>query len=513
MTATLAGPAPSGLRDTLRVRATLRGRRGITALTLAALGYYLFHAITEQQSYLTTGYDLGIFDQAVRAYAHFRAPTVPLKGPGYDILGDHFHPIIAVLAPLYWVWDDPLVLVIAQAVLMAASVPVVYRFTRRRTGYGLSLVVAGAYAFGWPMQALIDFDFHEIAFATPLLALAVDALDRRRYRPLVVWSVLLLFVREDMGAVVLVLALLWWWQRRRPIRPALALAAAGVGAYLLTTIVIIPHFAGGSGFAYGGQYDALGNSPSSAVVHLATHPWDALRLLVSPNAKLATLAYLFLPVALLSLRSRYVLLVVPMIAERFFNSRHNLWQPHFHYNALPWLVLVLAMVDGADRLGLFRSAAARARWGRAALGAWLVAFPVLLIWGVLPIRPAPTPVTSMRDRAHIGATAHVRAAEAVVAYLPRDVCVEAANQLVPHLTPRNYVAVPHLGASNADFIVLDLAAPDVGGNDGPKPAPVFAAAQAHGYTVVFRAGTMVVLRSPTYAGPSAACGPLGAGKS
>jgi len=47
------------------------------------------------------GYDLGIFDQAVRRYAHFQAPIVTLKGDDFNILGDHFHPIIALWAPLY----------------------------------------------------------------------------------------------------------------------------------------------------------------------------------------------------------------------------------------------------------------------------------------------------------------------------------------------------------------------------------------------------------------------------
>ena len=61
---------------------------------------------------------------------------MPLKGAGYNVLGDHFHPIIAVFAPLYWIWDSPYVLLIVQTALIAASIPVVYRFARRRTDPG-----------------------------------------------------------------------------------------------------------------------------------------------------------------------------------------------------------------------------------------------------------------------------------------------------------------------------------------------------------------------------------------
>ena len=140
----------------------------LAVITLAAFADYTARALIEQARYLTTGYDLGIFDQAVRAYSHFRAPMVPLKGSGYNIFGDHFHPIIAVLAPLYWIWDIAGHPARRQAALTAAAIPVVYRFTRRRASAEWSLVAAASFAVGWPILALIDFDFHEIAFATPL---------------------------------------------------------------------------------------------------------------------------------------------------------------------------------------------------------------------------------------------------------------------------------------------------------------------------------------------------------
>ena len=136
----------------------------------------------------------------MRAYAHFHAPIVPLKGAAYNVLGDHFHPIIALIAPLYWIWNNPCVLLIVQAALIAGSIPVVYRFARRRTAAALALVICGAYAIGWAFQAMIDFDFHEVAFGVPLIALAIDALDRRADRSLLIYCGLLLLVREDMGA-------------------------------------------------------------------------------------------------------------------------------------------------------------------------------------------------------------------------------------------------------------------------------------------------------------------------
>ena len=491
-----------------RILDRARPRLPIAAVTVAALSFYLYHSLADQARYLTTGYDLGIFDQAIRAYSHFQAPMVPLKGAGYDIFGDHFHPIIALLAPLYWLWDNVNVLLIAQAVLTAVSVPVVYRFARRRASETMSLVIAATYAFGWPIQGLIDFDFHEVAFATPLLALAIDALDRRDDRRLILWCALLLFVREDMGILVALIGALVLAQRRGARRLGFAMIATGLIVYWLTTSFVIPHFASGHDFAYGNQFGALGHSIGSAAMNVVTEPWHAVRVFFTPGVKAGTLAWLLLPFAGLSLRSRYALLAVPLLSERFFNDRHNLWTVVFHYNAMPWLVFCLAMVDGADRLGFF-DADKRARRLRAGLAGVLVATPIVIIL-------APTnvlPLTSLR-----GGYAHtpknwLASIKKVDAFLPDNVCVAADNHLAPHLTARDWTTVAQVNTREPDFYAIDLFAPDTGGNPpAPKPDAVYADAIKHRYHVVLSTGTWVVLQSADYTGPSDACRPLGPGK-
>jgi uncharacterized membrane protein len=501
---------PRALQPEGPQRSRVRRLAGISLITAACLAFYLYHAFADQERYLTTGYDLGIFDQAVRAYAHFQAPIVPLKGAGYNIFGDHFHPIIAVLAPLYWLWDNVGMLLIAQAVLTAASVPVVYRFARRRASEGMSLLIAAVYGAGWPLQGLIDFDFHEVAFATPLAALAIDALDRRDDRRLVLWCGLLLLVREDMGLVLALIGVLVIAQRRGAARLAIAMIGLGIATYLVTTGWVIPHFAAGHAFAYGNQFGSLGPSVPAAIGNIVSQPWHAVDVFFTPSVKTRTLALLIVPLALLPLRSPYALLTLPLFAERFFNSRINLWTPTFHYNALPWVILTLAMVDGAHRLGLFDKSR-RAKYARRALAGVLAIAPVLLI--VVGRDLKVVPVTSLR-----GTYAHqpadwLESAKKVVAFLPKNVCVAADGHLVPHLTNRDYTTVPQANTPDPDFIAIDLFAPDTGGNPpAPTPQAVIEGALADGYHVVYGPGTFVVLQTADYHGPSAACHPLGPGK-
>ncbi|MEO7261806.1 MAG: DUF2079 domain-containing protein [Jatrophihabitantaceae bacterium] len=480
---------------TRSARARVAGHWQVSLLTGLLFVVYSGYGLTRQATYLTAGYDLGIFDQAVRNYSRFQAPHVPLKGADYNILADHFHPIIALGAPLYWIWDSPSVLLVLQTALIAASVPVVYSFTLRRMSRAGALVVAGAYGLSWAIQAMVDFDFHEVAWGLPILAVAVDALDRRADRTLLIAAGLLLLVREDMGAVLVMIGLVRL--AHRPRRTGYLLIGAGLAGYLLVTSVIIPAFAPTGQFAYW-TFDALGPDLPHALLAIVAHPVRTVELLFTPAVKAQTLAYFFLPLALLPLRSRYSLIALPLLAERFFNSRDHLWTTHFHYNALPWLVLVLAMVDGGARLGIWH----RPRLNRLML-AWLIVVPIYLT----AVANITAPVIR---RMLIGSAwrmdAHLRAQQAAVGQVPRDVCVSVDDRLAAQLTSSNRVTLPGIDTPRTDFVVLDMSQEQVG-YPLDSPQQVLAESKAAGFTQVFAQGDLLVLCSPDYTGPSSLCRP------
>src|SRR4051795_13037064 len=97
-----------------------RARSGLCGVAVAAVGAVALAAlaILRHDRYGSGGFDLGIFDQQVWSYAHFRVGPNTVKRT-HDLLGDHFHPILVLLAPLYWLWDDVRALLVAQAVLLA----------------------------------------------------------------------------------------------------------------------------------------------------------------------------------------------------------------------------------------------------------------------------------------------------------------------------------------------------------------------------------------------------------
>jgi hypothetical protein len=92
------------------------------AMALVFAGLYTTISMTRFEQLQPASFDLGIFEQAIRHYAHFEAPIVDLEGAGHNFLGDHWNPAIMVFAPFYRLFPGPQTLLVGQAVAIALAV-------------------------------------------------------------------------------------------------------------------------------------------------------------------------------------------------------------------------------------------------------------------------------------------------------------------------------------------------------------------------------------------------------
>jgi uncharacterized membrane protein len=458
----------------------------IAGLSFIAFVLYSTFSFQRFSRFQSAGYDLGIFDQVVRQYSHFAVPYSQIKGTDFNILGDHFHPIIAVLAPLYWLWDDPRMLGIAMAGLLAVSAFPVYLFTRPRLGPVPGILVSAGYLFWWPIQGLVAFDFHEIAFGVPLVAWLIHALDQRKNRTVVLLCVTLLMVREDMGFIVMATALVILL--RRQWRLGACLFATGLTAYLAVTGLVIPHFNAHQTFAYW-QYSDLGPTLGAAVLFILANPLKTLALLFSNETKQLLWAALSVPLGFLPLGSAYALLAAPILLSRLLSDRPGTWGTAFQYNAILAPILVMAAVDVLTKL-----------LRRCKPLGWLRTIaPALFTVGVFAgtaLAPSLFPLHQLFTPAAWTTTAHMHAQQRIVGMVPDGVLVEADDRLVPHLTNRASVGMIGRQSGRAQWALVDLTQDNTGGGgDGnytPETAMKFLAAK--GFREVYREDDILLLR-------------------
>jgi uncharacterized membrane protein len=439
---------------------------------LIALAAFLAYDVISVFKYLRLdpgSWDLGIFTEYVKQTAHLHAPVVAIRGTGFNLLGDHFQPIVALIAPFFRLFPTPETLLVAQALLVAISVIPVCRAARELLGTWPSRGIGLAYGFSWGLQQMIDFDFHEIAFAVPLLAFCLSALVRRRLRPAVLWALPLVLVKEDQGftiaAIGLVMAGMGLARQRavrdgtagsaspggRPpgtprdswddeptawIRGGIFLAGWGLLWSALAIGVIIPHFNPGHHYPYwndGGVVAPGGHLSLSAIAH---------QFVKAGTEKLWTVYLILLPVVFLALRSPFALIALPSLVLRFVSTNSYYWGDGWHYNATVMPIVFLAAIDGMAR---FRAASARrtARTHRiprtrlpypaeAAARYGAVAMVVIAVW--LAFR---FPLEGLWNSQTYQISAHVSAEDAAMSRVPDGVTVEATLSMLAPLAARD----------------------------------------------------------------------------
>jgi len=103
----------------------------LSCVTLGIAVGYAELARWQHVHFLTHGHDLGIFAQTMWELSRLRAPATTVRHtPLPNIFGDHFDPVVLSLVPFYRIADSPMLLLVAQALLLAGVVPIGFLVAR-----------------------------------------------------------------------------------------------------------------------------------------------------------------------------------------------------------------------------------------------------------------------------------------------------------------------------------------------------------------------------------------------
>ncbi|MFD0631561.1 DUF2079 domain-containing protein [Catenulispora yoronensis] len=347
-------PRPSQNQSPSRSTRRPRSRpRLLRAPWLIATGTFLLYSLISVLRYErrdSLSWDLGIFIQAIRAYAHFQAPMVDIRGQNLDLLGDHWHPILMLLGPVFRVFPSPITLLVAQAFLLALAAVPLTRTAQDLLGPRQGAAIGISYGLAWGVVQAANFDFHEVAFAVPALAFSLCAYIRGEHRKTVLWALPLLFVKEDLALLVPVIIAMVVARTRLRDRPAYQGAVVGFGvacgALVLSLLVkvVIPHFNPDGVYLYWREGGCLDPAQHSGLGRLAT--CVPRQFLDGIGVKERTVLLTLLPVAFVALRSPLVLLAVPALLARFINVEPTYWGTDFHYSVVPTVVVFAAAIHG-----------------------------------------------------------------------------------------------------------------------------------------------------------------------
>lgn len=315
---------------------------GVICFYVLMSAWYGMMAVVKHSHYETLA-DLAIFNQGIWQYSQVSFPWSTFHLERW-FLGDHFHPILILLAPFYWIYSGEEVLLVLQPfVLLLAIIPLFLIGYRLTESLFFACAVCFAYAFYLPTQNTLFYDFHEIVFLSPLFAWAYwYYLVGKKW-----WMsgllLLLLFVKEEVGFFVATFGLYlmclgkeWrWW--------GLGWMIAG-GAYSLATMYWLIPAIGGNYLYF--DYGSSGETPLAVVMTLIGDPGKLGPLFFSPATKIETLKLTYWPWAYLPLFSPLsLLLAFEQFFTRFLDLRTVVrWTLAYHYSAPMTVVMSIGTI-------------------------------------------------------------------------------------------------------------------------------------------------------------------------
>lgn len=410
----------------------------VVAAAAAYAAWFSLLSVLRHDAFETGRFDLGNMVQVVwsTAHGHFLRMT-NTQGEQVSRLAAHVDPILALFAPLWWIWPSPHMLLVVQAVAVAAGAFPVFALARKhlaseRAALGFALVYLVLPATQW----LTLNEFHPVALACPFLLYAFRYLDDDRLVPFAVFAVLAAATKEEVALVVAGFGV-WYALARRRRAAGTAIVAAGALWFALAVGVVVPHFNHGGTSSFYSRYREVGGSPGGVLRTAVTHP---LRILdkAFDGRSLRYLADLAIPLAGLFLAAPLALVAaLPELALNLLSSVKTQTSIRFHYTAGLIPPLVVASVLGAARLS------GRSRRRAVAIVALVLAVALVENARLGALFKAPASVSP-----------HDRIAAHALRLVPEDAVVSATNTLGAHLSARRRIlSFPRL--RDATWLVVD----------------------------------------------------------
>jgi Predicted membrane protein (DUF2079) len=315
----------------------LRAERARVAIVASVFGgAYALIGLIPHWKFASGPFDLVIFTQAIWYFSRFEIGPDTIRNVANPLL-EHFSPALVVFAPVFWISASSEALIIAQGVVLAASIWPVHAFLRDRLPARTALIFTVVYGSFWPLQLTAERDVHELALAPLVIAVAVLALSRRRWVWLWAACLAMSLIKEDLIPMIAAFGIMAMVQGDR--RHGAGLVVYAVTAMAAVLWILLPSLGAPQGGVFLPDYQWV-----------LQEPWRGPLALFDDHAKVRSWLAWFGPLALLPAFSPVALLGLPVAASRLLSDSGILWAPGDYYSAPLAPVLVMAAGDGLRRL-------------------------------------------------------------------------------------------------------------------------------------------------------------------
>jgi uncharacterized membrane protein len=414
---------------------------------------FLYSAIvTYKQNNFLTGYDLAIFDQAIWHLSKFEIPESSIRNVPV-VFGDHFHPIISFLTPLYWIWSNPKILLIAQIIILILGVLPLYFICKHfKINPLFTLLISLLYLLNPALERGAIADFHEIIFAPVLFLSSFYFLIKKGWLYFIFFLLLLIFTKETLALFLIGYGIfLLFYERSKKI--GFATILIGVLSFFLIISYIIPTLNSLQlGYSYFPEYPGFKNGLIRGILNTLKNPFPLLTNLIYPLDKWFG-ASLFLTFFIFNffLSPFLFFLFLPLLIERFSNYT-LFWGVETWHNVLFVPIGIVGIIISFEKIKDWQI---KKRFSNEFLLFFrnlVLIFPFIavLFWFLQSSYIFVLPHALQKTN---GELIQIEEANNIIKLIPKSAAVATSEPFLPHLSHRKDIyLLPRI--SNAEYVLL-----------------------------------------------------------
>ena len=284
-----------------------------------------------------SGGDLAVFAQAVWNTTQGDFLYSSIKD-GICLLGDHFSPILVLVTPLYYLWQDPQLLIVFQVISTAVCIFLVGLIAKEKLQSDfIAVIFALMYFFYYHARVVLHEDFHPEVLAEPFMLLAFISLEKKQ----IFWFLTSLLVvmtgKENMMGISFMLGFYAFaFKKMRWLGFIVMLCSVGLLFFELKWA--IPHLNfGGRGHDYSGYYEHWYRNLGIKDVGGLFNGASPLIYILNIYSPFSFIPFFHLPT---------LFLTFPILFQNLLSRNENMHTFGFHYTAGIHPFLFIACIYG-----------------------------------------------------------------------------------------------------------------------------------------------------------------------
>ncbi len=391
------------------------------------------------QSFNANAYDLSYINQPIfnTAFGNFLYSSLAVNN---TYLGEHFAPVLALLSPLYLIFNSIYALFLFTVILVALDLFIISKLCEAfQIAKSTKYLILSCFLLYQPLRAALNFDFREDHLFIPVFLSALLYFKNNKY--LYLWILILssFFIKEN-AAIFTALIGLWILFTNRKNKDSKRIH--GLVIFLLSCVVfyiintkITPHFSGTTQktrFAF--RMNTFGNTTSEFISFILTHPLTFLQYFLSQAINKSSIKYflvVFIPFLICFRHSPFAFTIA--LFGFLLNVILGIQSIGYHYECIFIAFLFYAFIETLSK---------KPKLNPTTFGLILVGF--LLFFGRSPVHYLKEFYPTSRDRM----------VESEIKKIPIEASIATTTALHPHLSMRKD-AYLFAGAPTTDYVITD----------------------------------------------------------